>query len=414
MARLDRLAPVKEVAQIARLHRPRVLPRAHRRGGGAAGARARPALAELTAAELVFPARHASRRDLQLQARPGAGRGLPEPAQEPAPADPRQDRCGAGGAVPRGGRGPAGGPRPALRRGRPGRKAIAYAHRAARQAIERSAMAEAIAQLHQGLGLLDGLPDGVARRRQELELQTTLGVPLIAVRGMAAPEVERAYARARELCLQVGDAPQLSSVLFGLWWFYEVRAELRAAHELAERLLDMARRREPAADLIQAHRAMGHTLLWLGEFAPALAHFEQAIALYDPQRHRSLAFTAGQEPGVLARGFASHVLWYLGYPDRALATMREALSQAREVAHPFSLAFALDHAAWLHQYRREAAETREGAEEDMGFSGEQRFPLLLGAGHDLAGLGAGRAGARRRRDSRDAPGPGRPRGDGSG
>jgi predicted ATPase len=88
---------------------------------------------------------------------------------------------------------------------------------------------------------------------------------------------------------------------------------------------------------------------------------------------------------VLARGFASHVLWYLGYPDRALATMREALSLAREVAHPFSLAFALDHAAWLHQYRREAAEAGEVAEEDARFSGEQGFPFFLAQGTILRG-----------------------------
>jgi predicted ATPase len=230
-----------------------------------------------------------------------------------------------------------------------------------------------------------GLGDDVARHRQELELQTTLGVPLIATKGMAAPEVEQTYARARELCLQVGDAPQLSSVLFGLWWFYEVRADLRTARELAEQLLDMARRGEAPADHIQANRAMGHTLLWMGEFAPALAHFERAIDLYDPRQHRALAFTAGQEPGVLARGFASHVLWYLGYPDRALANMREALSLAREVAHPFSLAFALDHAAWLHHYRRETAETRAGAEADIGFSEEQGFPFFLAQGTILRG-----------------------------
>ena len=218
------------------------------------------ALAELTAAELVFPRgappdatysfKHAlvqdaayqsllkSRRQ-QLHARIAAV--LEEQFPEVAEAQPEvlARHCAEAGLV---------------------EKAIAYAHRAARQAIERSAMVEAIAHLHQGLGMLDGLPDGVARHRQELELQTTLGVPLIAIRGFAAPEVERAYARARELCLQVGDVPQLSSVLFGLWWFYEGRADLRAAHEVAGQLLDMAQRGEAPADLIQAHRAMGHTL----------------------------------------------------------------------------------------------------------------------------------------------------------
>jgi predicted ATPase len=385
MARLDRLAPVKEVAQIAAcigrefshelIAAVAVLP----------APELERALAELTAAELVFPRgtppdatysfKHAlvqdaayqsllkSRRQ-QLHAR--IGTVLEERFPEVAEARPEilARHCAEAGLVG---------------------KAIAYSHRAARQAVARSAMVEAIAQLQQGLGMLAGLPDDVARRRQELELQTTLGVPLIAVRGMAAPEVERAYARARELCLQVGDAPRLSSVLFGLWWFYEVRADLRTARELAEQLLDMARRRDDPADLVQAHRAMGHTLLWLGEFEPALAHFERAIALYDPRQHRSLAFTSGQEPGVLARGFASHVLWYLGYPDRALATMREALSLAREVAYPFSLAFALDHGAWLHHYRREAAETREAAEEDVGFSGEQGFPFFLAQGTILRG-----------------------------
>ncbi len=202
---------------------------------------------------------------------------------------------------------------------------------------------------------------------------------------MAAPEVGQAYARARELCLQVGDTPQLPSVLFGLWWFYEVRADLQAAYEVAEQLLDMAKRGADPADLMQAHRAMGHTLLWKGEFAPALVHFERAIGLYDAQRDRPLALTYGQEPGVLSRGFAAHVLWYLGYPDRALETMGAALSQAREVAHPFSLAFALDHAAWLHQYRREPEGTQERAEEDMRFSGEQGFPFFLAQGTILRG-----------------------------
>jgi class 3 adenylate cyclase/predicted ATPase len=264
-------------------------------------------------------------------------------------------------------------------------KAIAYLHLAARQAIARSAMAEAVAQLHQGLGILAGLPDGAARRQQELDLQMALGVPLSAIRGMAAPEVGRAYARARELCLQVGDTPQLTSVLFGLWLFHEVRADLQAAHEVAEQLLDMAQRGADSADLMQAHRAMGHTLLWRGEFAPALVHFERATALYDSRRHRSLTLTYGHEPGVLSRGFAAHVLWYLGYPNRAQEAMSAALFQGRKVAHPFSLAFALDHAAWLHQYLRQPAKTQERAEEDMSFSGEQGFPFFLAQGTILRG-----------------------------
>src|SRR5271169_6874857 len=123
---------------------------------------------------------------------------------------------------------------------------------------------------------------------------------------MAAPEVERAYARARQLCLQVGDAPQLFPALFGLWWFYEVKPDLGAAYELAQQLLNLAGQGDDSALLIQAHRAMGHTLLWLGEFASARAHLEQTIARYDPQLHRSMAFSYGEHAGVPTRGFAAH------------------------------------------------------------------------------------------------------------
>jgi predicted ATPase len=123
----------------------------------------------------------------------------------------------------------------------------------------------------------------------------------------------------------------------------------------------------------------------LGEFASAQPHFERAMANYDTSKHRSLAFKYGQEPGVLSQGFASHNLWFLGFPDRALTTMNESLSLASEVDHPFSLAFALDHRTWLHQYRREVIETREGAKADMHFSSEQGLNLFRAQGAILHG-----------------------------
>jgi predicted ATPase len=232
-------------------------------------------------------------------------------------------------------------------------QAITFWHRAGQRAIQRSAHLEAISYLNRGLKIVSTQLESPARDEAELMLQTTIGVPLIAAKGMAAPEVERTYARARDLCVRVGDTPQLFSVLFGLWWFYELRADMRPAQKTAEQLLEIAHGLKDSGLLLQAHRAMGQTLFWLGEFASAQTQFEQANALYNPQQHRSLSHTYGQEPGVLSRGFASHALWYLGYPDRALRTMHEALDLARDVDHPLSLAFALQHAAWLHQYRGE-------------------------------------------------------------
>ena len=174
-------------------------------------------------------------------------------------------------------------------------------------------------------------------------------------------------------------------MLFGLWWFYEVRADLRAARELAEQLLDMARRRDDPADLVQAHRAMGHTLLWLGEFGPALAHFERAIALYDPRQHRSLALhlrtgARGARPRLrVAR------LWYLGYPDRARRPCARRSPWRGRWPTPSAWPSPWITAPGCHHYRREAAETREAAEEDVGFSGEQGFPFFLAQGTILRG-----------------------------
>jgi TOMM system kinase/cyclase fusion protein len=259
-------------------------------------------------------------------------------------------------------------------------QAIPYWQRAGQRAIERSANVEAVAHLTKGLELLATLPDTLERAQQELVMQTTLGPALMTIKGFATLEVERVYTRARALCRQVGETPQLFPVLWGLWLFYEVGGEVQTARELAEQLLRLAQRQQDPAPLLSAYRAMGQTVYWQGELTQARAYLEQGIALYDPQRHRSLAFHYSQDAGVGLRTFVAHVLWYLGYPAQAAARLQEALALARELSHPFSLALALDHAAWLHQYRREERLAQEQAEADMALSREQGFAFFLAHG----------------------------------
>jgi predicted ATPase len=256
-------------------------------------------------------------------------------------------------------------------------QAIPYWQRAGQRAVQHSAHLEAIGHLTRGLDLLKTLPDSLERAQQELTLQTALGVPLLATKSFGAPEVERVYARARALCHQVGATPQLFSVLWGIWWAYENRAALQTARELAEQLLTLAQRQHEAALLLQAHRAMGQTLYWLGELTQARAHLEQGIALYDPQQHRSSAFLYGQDPGVGLRNFVALVLWFLGYPEQAVGRIHEAVALAQEVAHPFSLAFALSFVSWLHHYRRESPATQAGAEAALALCREHRFAFFL-------------------------------------
>src|SRR5262249_903688 len=118
----------------------------------------------------------------------------------------------------------------------------------------------------------------------ELDLQTALGSALFATQGYAAPVVLQAYARARELCQQVGETPQLFQVLRGLWNFYLIRMELQTARELGEHLLTLAQQVGDPALRLEAHSALGNTVDYLGEFAASQAHFEQGIALYDRQQ----------------------------------------------------------------------------------------------------------------------------------
>ena len=136
-------------------------------------------------------------------------------------------------------------------------KAIEYLDQAGHQAVRRSANAEAVTHFTTALELLKTLPDTPERRGQELALQTTLGPVLMVTKGYTAPEVEKTYTRARELCQQVGDTPQLFSVLWGLCTFYLDRRELRTGHELAEQLLALAQRVGDLALLVEARRMLG-------------------------------------------------------------------------------------------------------------------------------------------------------------
>jgi class 3 adenylate cyclase/tetratricopeptide (TPR) repeat protein len=264
-------------------------------------------------------------------------------------------------------------------------QALPYWQRAGQRAIERSASLEAVAHLTQGLAALTTLPDTPKRAQQELVVQTTLGSALIATKGFAAPEVLRTYDRARELCHQVGETPQLFQVLRGLWFFYLMRMELQTARELGEHLHTLAQQVGDPALRLEAHYALGNTLNFLGELAVAQAHFAQGITLDDRRQHRSHAVPSELDFGVACRAYAALSLWLLGCPDQALQRVHEALTLARELAHPFSLGFALYFAALLHHLRREWPLTQEHAEAAIALAAEQGFAHWGAGGTILRG-----------------------------
>src|SRR5262245_1714721 len=250
--------------------------------------------------------------------------------------------------------------------------AVPYWQRAGQRASERSAYTDALAHLTQGLALLEPLTDTPARAQQELAVQMTLGPVLMALKGGGAPEVERVYTRARELCERVGEPAELFRVLWGVWYVYNMRGEHQRARELGEELLSLAQRIQDPDLLLEAHHALWAILLYGGELAAARPHLDQGLRLYDPQRHRlHAARYTGHDPGVCCRMVAAQSLWLLGYPDQAVASSQAALDLAQQLAHPLSLTMALTFAAMLHHGRREALLIQARAEASMTLATEQ-------------------------------------------
>ena len=264
-------------------------------------------------------------------------------------------------------------------------EAISCWLKAGQMATQRSANLEAINHLNKGLSLVHSLPDSKERNNRELTLQVALGVPMTATKGFAAQEVENVYARARELCQHLGDKAQLFRVLRGLWLFYLVRAELKTAHEIGMVLLGLADKAQESSLILQANLVLGLTLFYLGEFKLAKKHFEQGIEIYNPKEHQELAYVYGDDPGVVCLTYSALVLWMLGYPDQAIKRDQEALTLAKDISHPFSLAVSLNFSARLHQCRRDGDTTLERAEATTRLSSEQGFTHWLTTGKILQG-----------------------------
>jgi DNA-binding winged helix-turn-helix (wHTH) protein/predicted ATPase len=260
-------------------------------------------------------------------------------------------------------------------RGRDYGRAAKYLQHAAENALRRFAYQDAVTLARRGLELLEKLADTPARAHLELQLCVTLGVPLIAIEGYAAQEVGTIYTRARELCRQLGDTPEIFQVLWGLWSFYLLRADLGAAREIAEEFLPLAKRFSHPGLAMRGHVAMETTYIHLGEFVHSVEHFEKALLLYDPVQHREDAFLYTVNLGVAMRCFGAWALWFLGKPDEALQRIQEAVSLAREISEPHTLCRAFLFAAILHQLRRDSRLALESAEAAIAVSVEHNLMM---------------------------------------
>ncbi len=271
-------------------------------------------------------------------------------------------------------------------------QALPHWQRAGRAALQRSANQEAIGHLSKALALLETLPETEDRSEMELSLRVTLGAPLMTTKGYAAPEVEHTFARARTLCQTLGDTPQLFPALSGLFAFYLVTGDFATARHFAEQCLHSAQAAQDTALMIEAHRMLANVLLFSGEVAPALTHAEQALALYDKQQHRTLAFVFGQDPAVVCCSFIAWGLQIRGYLDQAAERSQEAVTWARELGHANSLGLALVFAARVQGNQRDWEGVRTLAEAAIVLANEQGLGFWEALGTIYQGWAVSRLG----------------------
>jgi predicted ATPase len=260
---------------------------------------------------------------------------------------------------------------------------------AAQNAAHICANQEAIALARRGLDLLASLPDTPERARNELALQLILGTAYIASRGYAAPEVVPVFQRARALCERVGEPRQLFGLMLAIWEWHGVSSDRRSCMDGAVEGMDFARRLNDPGMLMEALFVSGSNMLYFcGDFAAARDCFAKAVGEYDDrERTRNWAAHTGHDAGVTCRSSLAVCLWHLGYPDQALQTNREAVELARQIGHPFSLAYALHCRGWLCQICRLGAEVQAAAEEELRIATEQGFALWHATGTFYRGAG---------------------------
>jgi len=264
-------------------------------------------------------------------------------------------------------------------------KAIEYWSHAGKNAALRSANLEAIAHLERGIELTRYLPAGEGLDRSELDLQLILGPCLIATHGPAASKAVSTFTRARELCERLGQPPEYLQVMFWLATASVVRGELPQALEAIAGLPKAAEARGNRPALLNGIRGRGMILMFMGRIVEAREVLERAMGLFDASQEpdRVAARAAGQDAGVSILAFMAWVSWFLGQVDEAVSRMTAALERADAVSHAHTFAYAWYYASVLHALRGEAELARSYAERCLAISERHGFRHWLGLSRSI-------------------------------
>ena len=263
--------------------------------------------------------------------------------------------------------------------------AVAAYERAAQQAAHHSGHREQLAQLRHAIELLGALPDDEDRRRRELELQIEYASAVMTLRGYADPELQTSYERARALAEALGDEQRLGQALVGLSIYHSNDGLIDLGEELATDALAIAEKRDDDELRLLARVQLALPAYFNARYAQAGAHAEAAAAVYDPERHHSVAYRFGTDQGVAANCFAAYATYHTGRVDEALARARYAGELARSLDRPFDLVYALYFEATLHWGVRDYERVLAVSERVVAICEEQGFDMWRSFGRMVAG-----------------------------
>jgi predicted ATPase len=250
--------------------------------------------------------------------------------------------------------------------------------KAGRRAASRSAHVEAIAHLKEGLELLVSRPEWPHRSVIESDLQLALGVSLMANKGLSSLEAAGAYERARALCEESGDTTRLVSALWGLWHSSNNSNRLEAAHALCNQLLTLTEKHGDSELRLQAEHAAWTTYFFRGDPIRSLGHCETGKRICAPHVHKSrVQLHGGHDPGVCARMVSAWDEWMVGHTDTGLRYIGDPIRLAEELAHPYSKLMVLQYAVIFHLFRREIPTAMAYLDAAEVLAAEQHFSPFL-------------------------------------
>jgi predicted ATPase len=227
-------------------------------------------------------------------------------------------------------------------------------------------------------------PSSPERVLEQITLQTSLARALLIAKGYT-PEVEEAYTRAIDLCEREGEVPQILPVLRGLSSFYMLNAEFEKGAQIGEQILSLAQHYDDKRMVVNGHLILGANLAFLDNLKLGLDHLEKGLAAYDSSRYTSSRFQLGNNPGVVSSTTSSFLLWFLGFPDRALERAKESVALSEKLHHPSSMAYAQFHKGILHLFRREIELALECAEAALDIAEEHEFQIWSAVSSCLRG-----------------------------